>query len=115
MRGARLAREVWGDAAYADRLEREAAALQDRFDRDFWIADRGYYALAVDGDGRQVDALASNMGHLLWSGIVRPERAAQVVGHLLLSVVTVEAPAPWHGLGLGPMAVLPARQRAGRR
>ncbi|MEU0153340.1 amylo-alpha-1,6-glucosidase [Micromonospora fulviviridis] len=83
MRGARMAREFWGDPAYADRLEREAAALRERFDRDFWIADRGYYALALDSDGRQVDALASNMGHLLWSGIVPAERAAQVAAHLV--------------------------------
>ncbi|MFF4811770.1 glycogen debranching N-terminal domain-containing protein [Micromonospora chersina] len=83
MRGARMAREFWGDPAYADRLEREAAALRERFDRDFWIADRGYYALALDSDGRQVDALASNMGHLLWSGIVPAERAAGVAAHLV--------------------------------
>ncbi|WP_200213285.1 amylo-alpha-1,6-glucosidase [Micromonospora coerulea] len=82
-RGARLAREFWGDPAYADRLEREAAALRERFERDFWIADRGYYALALDAEGRQVDALASNMGHLLWSGIVDESRAAQVAAHLL--------------------------------
>ncbi|MEU1840843.1 amylo-alpha-1,6-glucosidase [Micromonospora chersina] len=83
MRGARMAREFWGDPAYADRLEREAAALRERFDRDFWIADRGYYALALDSDSRQVDALASNMGHLLWSGIVPAERAAEVAAHLV--------------------------------
>ncbi|MEU5725325.1 glycogen debranching N-terminal domain-containing protein [Micromonospora sp. NPDC047738] len=83
LRGARMAREFWGDPVYAEQLEREAAALRERFDRDFWIADRGYYALALDGDGRQVDALASNMGHLLWSGIVPPERAGQVAEHLL--------------------------------
>ncbi|MFG2052635.1 glycogen debranching N-terminal domain-containing protein [Micromonospora sp. NPDC048930] len=82
-RGARLAREFWGDPAYAERLEQEAAALRERFDRDFWIADRGYYALALDGDGRQVDALASNMGHLLWSGIVPDERAGRVVEQLM--------------------------------
>ncbi|GHJ54841.1 amylo-alpha-1,6-glucosidase [Nonomuraea sp. TT08I-71] len=83
MRGARMARKFWGDPAYADQLEREAAALRERFDRDFWVADRGYYALALDSDGRQVDALASNMGHLLWSGIVPAERAAEVAAHLV--------------------------------
>ncbi|SCL29012.1 Glycogen debranching enzyme (alpha-1,6-glucosidase) [Micromonospora rhizosphaerae] len=83
IRGARLAREFWGDPAYADRLEREAAALKERFNQDFWIAGGGYYALALDADGRQVDALASNMGHLLWSGIVDESRAEQVVAHLL--------------------------------
>ncbi|SBT41950.1 amylo-alpha-1,6-glucosidase [Micromonospora auratinigra] len=82
LRGARLAREFWGDPDYAARLEQQAAALRDRFDRDFWIADRGFYALALDGDGRQVDGLASNMGHLLFSGIVPAERAARVAEQL---------------------------------
>ncbi|WP_200210799.1 amylo-alpha-1,6-glucosidase [Micromonospora coerulea] len=83
LRGARLARTFWNDPAYADRLEREAAALKERFNRDFWIPEREYYALALDPDGRHVDALSSNIGHLLWSGIVDESRAAAVVGHLL--------------------------------
>ncbi|MFY1618031.1 glycogen debranching N-terminal domain-containing protein [Micromonospora sp. WMMD736] len=83
VRAARLAREVWNDPAYADRLEREAAELKQRFNRDFWIADREYYALALDADGQQVDALTSNIGHLLWSGIVDEPRAGKVVEHLL--------------------------------
>ena len=41
MRGARLAREFWNDPEYADRLEREAAELKERFNRDFWIAGAG--------------------------------------------------------------------------
>ena len=40
MRGARLARLVWKDPAYADALERQAADLKRRFNRDFWIPDR---------------------------------------------------------------------------
>ncbi|SCL27391.1 glycogen debranching N-terminal domain-containing protein [Micromonospora inyonensis] len=83
IRGARLAREFWHDPAYADRLEREAADLKERFNRDFWIADGEYYALALDGDGRQVDALSSNIGHLLWSGIVDESRAPKIAQHLL--------------------------------
>ncbi|MFF4889691.1 amylo-alpha-1,6-glucosidase [Micromonospora chersina] len=83
LRGARLAREHWNDPAYADRLEREAAALKERFNRDFWIPEREYYALALDPDGRHVDALSSNIGHLLWSGIVDESRAAAVAGQLL--------------------------------
>ncbi|MFI5832103.1 glycogen debranching N-terminal domain-containing protein [Micromonospora sp. NPDC051300] len=82
-RGARMARELWGDPAYADRLEREAAALKERFNRDFWIPEREYYALALDPQGRHVDALASNIGHLLWSGIVDESRAPAVAAHLL--------------------------------
>ncbi|MFC5921738.1 glycogen debranching N-terminal domain-containing protein [Micromonospora vulcania] len=83
IRAARLARTFWNDPAYADRLEREAAALKQRFNHDFWIPDREYYALALDADGRQVDALTSNIGHLLWSGIVDESRAGKVVEHLL--------------------------------
>jgi glycogen debranching enzyme len=83
IRGARLAREFWNDPAYADRLEREAADLKHRFNRDFWVADGEYYALAIDPDGTPVDALSSNIGHLLWSGIVEPARARKVADHLL--------------------------------
>ncbi|WP_341717826.1 glycogen debranching N-terminal domain-containing protein [Micromonospora sp. FIMYZ51] len=83
LRGARLARLCWHDPQYADRLEREAAALKERFNRDFWLPDREYYALALDADGRQVDALSSNIGHLLWSGIVDESRAGAVAAHLL--------------------------------
>jgi len=83
MRGSRLARQFWNDPAYADRLEREAADLKQRFNRDFWVEDGEYYALALDRDGRQVDALSSNIGHLLWSGIVDQSRAAKVAEHLL--------------------------------
>ncbi|RZU75617.1 glycogen debranching enzyme [Micromonospora kangleipakensis] len=83
IRGARLAREFWNDPAYADRLEREAAELKERFNRDFWVEDGEYYALALDADGGQVDALSSNIGHLLWSGIVEESRAAKIAEHLL--------------------------------
>ncbi|WBC12693.1 amylo-alpha-1,6-glucosidase [Micromonospora sp. WMMA1998] len=83
LRGARLARAHWNDPAYADRLEREAAALKERFNRDFWIPEREYYALALDPQGRHVDALTSNIGHLLWSGIVDESRAPAIAAHLL--------------------------------
>src|SRR5262249_54078025 len=55
----------------------------ERFNRDFWLPDREYYALALDGDGSQVDSLSSNIGHLLWSGIVPVDRADAVVRHLM--------------------------------
>jgi glycogen debranching enzyme len=83
MRGARLARTIWRDPELADRLEREAADLKRRFNRDFWVEDGEYFALALDVDGRQVDALASNNGHLLWSGIVDKSKARAVARHLV--------------------------------
>src|SRR4030095_7947509 len=79
-RTAELAREVWRDRALSERLEREASELRRRFDGAYWIDRRGgYYALALDGDKQQVDSLCSNMGHLLWSGIVPPERVNALV------------------------------------
>jgi glycogen debranching enzyme len=83
MRGARLARRVWRDEAFADRLEKEAADLKRRFNRDFWVVDGEYFAVAIDADGRQVDSLTSNIGHLLWSGIVDKSKARRVVEHLM--------------------------------
>ena len=52
VRGARLARLVWKDPDFADRLEREAADLKRRFNRDFWVEDGEYFALALDTDGQ---------------------------------------------------------------
>ena len=83
LRTARLAREVWDDADLAERLEREAATLRERFNRDFWIESRGHYAIALDGDKRQVDSMTSNVGHLLWSGIVPDDRAALLTRRLM--------------------------------
>ena len=75
VRGARLARHIWRDPAFADKLEKEAADLKRRFNREFWVQDGEYFAIALDGDGRQVDSLTSNNGHLLWSGIVDKSKA----------------------------------------
>ena len=82
-RSARLAREVWNDAALSDRLERRANDLRERFDRDFWMPERGCHALALDGDKQQVDSLTSNIGHLLWSGIVNERQAGATAERLL--------------------------------
>jgi glycogen debranching enzyme len=83
VRGARLARLVWKDQAYADKLEHEAADLKRRFNRDFWVEDGEYFALALDSEGKQVDALSSNNGHLLWSGIVDKTKAKAVAANLM--------------------------------
>ena len=50
VRGARLAREIWKDAELADRLERDAADLKRRFNRDYWVEDGEYFALALDAE-----------------------------------------------------------------
>ncbi|HEX8100367.1 MAG TPA: amylo-alpha-1,6-glucosidase, partial [Actinomycetota bacterium] len=83
VRCAGLAREFWNDPELADRLEHEAAELKDRFNRDFWVPDREFFAIALDGDKRKVDSITSNMGHLLWSGIVDDDKAEPVIAHLM--------------------------------
>ncbi|MDP9483839.1 MAG: amylo-alpha-1,6-glucosidase [Chloroflexota bacterium] len=77
-RMARLARRR-GEADLADRLEREADELKARFNAAFWVADRGFFAMALDGAKRPMDALASNVGQALWGGIVDKARARLVV------------------------------------
>jgi len=97
MRCARLARSFWQDPELANRLEREAAELKRRFNRDFWLADREFFALSIDGDGRKVDSLTSNIGHLLWSGIVDEDKAETIVHHLM-------GPQLYSGWGVRTMA-----------
>jgi glycogen debranching enzyme len=81
-RMAALAR-IRGDVALADRLEVDAEVLRQRFEEAFWLDEPGYYAMALDADKRPVDAIASNAGHALWSGIVSPDRAARVAERLM--------------------------------
>jgi glycogen debranching enzyme len=95
---AAIAREVWRDRALADRLENEAAALKARFDDAFWIEEHGgYYALALDRDKRKVDSLTSNIGHLLWSGIVPDDRVEAVVDRMMSEPL-------WSGWGVRTMS-----------
>jgi glycogen debranching enzyme len=83
-RTAEVAREAWRDRSLADRLDREADELKQRFDEAFWCEERGgFYALALDGEKNRVDSICSNMGHLLWSRIVPPERVDAVVDQLM--------------------------------
>jgi len=81
-RMARLAR-IRGDDELATRLDAEADALAQGFEAAFWVEDQRYYALGLDGKKKQADAIGSNPGQCLWSGIVAPERARDVVDHLL--------------------------------
>jgi glycogen debranching enzyme len=93
-----IAREVWRDRALALRLDREAKELRQRFNEAYWLDARGgYYALALDGDKQPVDSMCSNMGHLLWSGIVPSERVDSVVDALMSEPM-------WSGWGIRTMS-----------
>ncbi|GAB2607822.1 glycogen debranching N-terminal domain-containing protein [Streptomyces capparidis] len=83
LRTAELAERLWHDEPYARRLRETAHRLRDRFLADFWMPEADFPALALDGAGRRVDALASDAGHLLWSGILDGERARRVGRRLL--------------------------------
>jgi glycogen debranching enzyme len=72
-----------GDGATDRKYRDKAATLRAAFNRDFWLPERGWYAIALDGNKKPVDSLASNMGHCLWSGIIEPDRASAVAGHLV--------------------------------
>jgi glycogen debranching enzyme len=67
-----------GAASWAQRAEE----LKERFNREFWLSDKGYFALGLDGDKRQIDSLASNQGHCLWTGIVDAGKASAVARNL---------------------------------
>jgi glycogen debranching enzyme len=94
---AELADEVMGDAPFSERLRSHAGDLAARFNQDFWLPGRGYYALGLDADGRPIDALTSNIGHLLWSGIVPADRATLVAGSLFSDDL-------WSGWGVRTMS-----------
>jgi glycogen debranching enzyme len=70
--------DVSGAAFWAQKAQH----LKEEFNRAFWLPDRGYFALGLDGDKRPIDSLASNMGHCLWTGIVDAGKAAAIARHL---------------------------------
>jgi glycogen debranching enzyme len=72
-----------GDMALGNELTERAARLKKQFNEQFWIPERGYYAIALDGRKRQVDACASNMGHCLLLGLIDEDKAPQVAAHLM--------------------------------
>jgi glycogen debranching enzyme len=97
-RAAELCREVWRERDLATRLDDEADKLRSRFDEAFWCEERGgFYALALDADKRRLDSVTSNIGHLLWSGIVPQERVDAVVDQLM-------GEALWSGWGIRTMS-----------
>ena len=85
--GAYLARahfaEEQGDTATSQRLRSRAADLKARFNEDFWLEKEGWFAMALDRDKNPADALTSNMGHCLWTGILDEDKAAVVARHLV--------------------------------
>lgn len=82
-----------GQKERAAELNRKADALYRQFNEVFWDEASGFYALTLDGSKRPVFSVASNQGHLLWSGIVPSERARRVVARLMADDM-------WSGWGI---------------
>ncbi len=72
-----------GRRADADLQRAAADELATAIDDRFWMEDEGTYALALDADGRRVDGVGSNAGHLLWAGVVPRHRVGSVVDRLM--------------------------------
>ncbi|RJX41260.1 amylo-alpha-1,6-glucosidase [Paenibacillus pinisoli] len=81
----------------AGEMERDAAELRERFERDFWMEDEQYYAIALDKDKKRVESVTSNAGHILMSGIASPDRAKAVAERLV-------APDLFGGYGIRTMS-----------
>lgn len=67
----------------AERLEKEAKALRRRFQSAYWLPDRRYLAVALQKGGRPAEAISSNPGQALWSGIVGAGHARSVARMLV--------------------------------
>ncbi|MGV0654556.1 glycogen debranching N-terminal domain-containing protein [Mycolicibacterium thermoresistibile] len=74
--------DAFGEPALAELLRGRAEALRIGFQERFWMPDKGYYAVALDRDKRQVDALTSNVGHCLWTGIASDQHAERIIENL---------------------------------
>ena len=79
---ARCARRL-GLIDRAAQLESAALLLAERFEEAFWCEELGTYALALDGAKRPCKVRTSNAGQLLFTGIVRTDRARRVAADLM--------------------------------
>ncbi|MEA2588402.1 MAG: hypothetical protein QOH66_1329 [Actinomycetota bacterium] len=86
-----------GEHATAARLERDAAALKSRFNRDFWVDDEQYFALALDGEKRQVTTVTTNPGHGLYCDFIDKSKAGPLAERLM-------APDMFSGWGIRTMS-----------
>lgn len=72
-----------GDRGTADRCRERAHHLRELFNERFYVESNECFAIALDGDKRQVDSVSSNIGHVLWSGICTSELADKIARHLV--------------------------------
>lgn len=81
-RMARLA-DVMEDRDLRQRLRQEANELRKRFNKDFWMEDLEYCALALDRHGKQYRVITSNPGHCLETGLFYENHATKLIARLM--------------------------------
>ncbi|MBN9552695.1 MAG: amylo-alpha-1,6-glucosidase [Alphaproteobacteria bacterium] len=72
-----------GEFADAEHWENRAEEMRVAVERDFWLDDMNFYALAIDGEGEPCKVRTTNAGHLLFVGLPQSERARLVAEQLL--------------------------------
>jgi glycogen debranching enzyme len=72
-----------GEDGTAVRLRHEAEDLKSQFNRDFWMDEKQFYAIALQKENRPAAVVSSNSGQALWTGIIEDSRAAAVVRQLI--------------------------------
>jgi glycogen debranching enzyme len=68
----------FGDVKTAEKCKKDATDMAKRFEKAFWMPQRGFYAMALDRDKRQLQVISSNPGHLLFTRMLPQERARAV-------------------------------------
>ncbi|WP_078382801.1 amylo-alpha-1,6-glucosidase [Sutcliffiella halmapala] len=82
-----------GEAA---QLREQSQKLKEKFDKEFWMEDVQFYAIALDSDKKQVGTITSNPGHVLFSEMLDKNKAEAVINTLL-------SPKMFTGYGLRTM------------
>ena len=63
----------------------KASGLKKRFNQEFWMPEKNFFAFALDSQGKQVDAIVSNIGHCLGTGIIDQDKLPATVKRLFSS------------------------------
>lgn len=85
--------DAYGERRAAGRLRAQAERLAAVVEERFWWEEEGTYYLGLDGAKQPIRTVASNPGHLLWSGAVQPDRARRTAARLLADDL-------WSGWGI---------------
>jgi len=74
--------EIFKKESLSQILERKAKILKKKFNQKFWMPESNFFALALDGKGKQKLTITSDPGHLLFTGICDKKKENKVVKRL---------------------------------